>query len=112
VLGAAVPATVTLGRHDPSAAGSEVPAAIVDPQAAATGGAAAPNEESGFGNGVDGLTPVTPGTDGTTPAASSAPDLATGSGGYAAPPDKSAVVAAPEPGAAAAQYVPGSPPAG
>ncbi len=78
-----------------------------------TGGAAAPNEETGFGHGVDGLTPVTVKPDTPPDAGSTAAPLSSSSGGYAAPPAESTTVTAPAPDAAGkVEFVPGSPPAG
>jgi hypothetical protein len=63
---------------------------------AVTGGAAAPNEETGFGHGVDGLTPVTAAKpeQPAAPSSTSAPAAGTG---YAAPPAESTAVTAPAP---------------
>jgi RNA polymerase sigma factor (sigma-70 family) len=79
---------------------------------AVTGGAAAPNEETGFGHGVDGLTPVIS----AKPVEQNAPGAAPGSAagtGYAAPPADSTAVTAPAPEPAKkVDFVPGTPPAG
>jgi RNA polymerase sigma factor (sigma-70 family) len=83
---------------------------------AVTGGASAPNEETGFGHGVDGLTPVTaskPDEPTAPPSTTSAP-AATGSG-YAAPPADSATALAPAPETQSVdkvQYVPDVRPGG
>jgi RNA polymerase sigma factor (sigma-70 family) len=76
---------------------------------AVTGGASAPNEDTGFGHGVDGLTPVTPAKpeQPAAPGSTSAPATATG---YAAPPADSTAAPAPEP-AKKVEFVP-VPPAG
>ncbi len=110
-------AIVIPGAHDAAIVGDSTRGALVDTRSAddATGGSAAPNEETGFGHGVDGLRPVTPGAD--APAASTARDPATGSGGYAAPPNEPSPVTAssadaPATGAGKVEFVSGSPPAG
>jgi hypothetical protein len=76
-----------------------------------TGGASAPNEDTGFGHGVDGLTPVAPDKPTATPDAGSISDPSTSSGGYTGPPADTATVTAPAPEAGTkVQFV--SPPAG
>jgi hypothetical protein len=96
--------------------GGDVTQSAADPQAsdAVTGGAAAPNEDTGFGHGVDGLTPVTAGKSDPAPDAGSSSGAPTpASGGYAAPPAESSAVTAPALDAGGkVQFVPGSPPAG
>ncbi|HTN23408.1 MAG TPA: sigma-70 family RNA polymerase sigma factor [Solirubrobacteraceae bacterium] len=119
IRGAVGSAVATKGLHDAAVTGTPAD----DPSAGAltddtTGGATAPNEDTGFGHGVDGLTPVTAGRDGSAPDLSSTSPTATptanGSGGFAAPPSAdSSPVAAPVPAAAGkAEFVPGSPSAG
>jgi RNA polymerase sigma factor (sigma-70 family) len=109
-------AAATQGKQRASVVGSGEPVPLPEPQAVdqVTGGAAAPNEESGFGHGVDGLTPVTSGKPVAPDSGStSAPPATTGSGGYAAPPPEAQAVTAPAPDAGGkVEYVPGSPPAG
>ncbi len=112
-------AVATQGLHDAAVTGAPAGGASATAQTDdVTGGAAAPNEDSGFGHGVDGLTPVTAGRDGSAPDLSStsptAPATGTGSGGYAAPPSSdSSPVATPAPAAAGkVEFVPGSPSAG
>jgi RNA polymerase sigma factor (sigma-70 family) len=111
-------AIATQGTHDTALLGDPAAASLLDAQVVddITGGAAAPNEETGFGHGVDGLKPVTPGGESSGPPETRpAPDVVTGSGGYAAPPVEASSVTAPAADAPAgkAEYVPGgSPPAG
>jgi RNA polymerase sigma factor (sigma-70 family) len=79
---------------------------------AVTGGAAAPNEETGFGHGVDGLTPVSPAKPDQPAAASSTSAPAAGTG-YAAPPADSPSVTAPAPAPAKkVEFVPDTPAGG
>jgi RNA polymerase sigma factor (sigma-70 family) len=110
------PAAATQGTSRATVVGSDVTGPTADPQSAdsVTGGSAAPNEETGFGDGVDGLTPVTAGRSAPAPDAGSISGAATtGSGGYAAPPAESTAVTAPAPDAGSkVEFVPGSPPAG
>jgi RNA polymerase sigma factor (sigma-70 family) len=77
-----------------------------------TGGAAAPEEDAGFGHGVDGLTPVTSAKPDDAGSLSAPP----ASGGYAAPAAESSTVTAPtsstSASAAKTEYVPDSQPAG
>jgi RNA polymerase sigma factor (sigma-70 family) len=76
-----------------------------------TGGAAAPAEDTGFGHGVDGLTPVTSVKPDDAGSLSAPP----ASGGYAAPATESSAVTAPTTAsdtAAKTDYVPDSQPAG
>ena len=111
-------AVATQGTHETAHAGDPSAAPLADAQVVddVTGGAAAPNEETGFGHGVDGLKPVTAGGEtSSTPETGPAPDVVTGSGGYAAPPVEASSVTAPaaDVPAGKTEYVPGgSPPAG
>jgi RNA polymerase sigma factor (sigma-70 family) len=81
-------ASATLRRSTASptrlaeAPGSSVPTAAAADQV--TGGAAAPNEDDGFGHGVDGLTPSRE----LPPGGSGAPDDVPASGGSAGPTDQ------------------------
>jgi RNA polymerase sigma factor (sigma-70 family) len=78
-----------------------------------TGGASAPNEETGFGHGVDGLTPVTGAKPDDQTAPSSTPAPAAAGSGYAAPPADSATAPAPAPAPAdKVQFVPDTRPGG
>ncbi|HUR84853.1 MAG TPA: RNA polymerase sigma factor [Solirubrobacteraceae bacterium] len=94
--GGSAAATVGVNRAtivDETATTAPVQASSAD---AITGGAAAPNEETGFGHGVDGLTPVTePKTEAPPDAGSTSSQPATGSGGYAAPAAESSAATAP-----------------
>jgi RNA polymerase sigma factor (sigma-70 family) len=110
---AAGEAAPTLGRHGHTAVGEATTAPAETPAGdVVTGGATAPNEESGFGHGVDGLTPATAQQPAAARDASPAGPSATG-GGYAAPAAESAGVPAPPPEAAGkVEFVPGGPPAG
>ena len=90
-----------------------VPPADTQDGDAVTGGAAAPSEQTGFGHGVDGLTPATAIKPGARRDAGSTSEAATGSGGYVAPPAESTTVTAPSPQTGGkVEFVPGSPPAG
>jgi RNA polymerase sigma factor (sigma-70 family) len=105
-------AAATQGTQQASSVGAGVVVPVAEPQGSdvVTGGVAAPNEDTGFGHGVDGLTPVGAAPPGA--GATSAPDTA-GSGGYAAPPAESGAVDAPASDAPSkVEFVPGSPPAG
>ena len=83
-------------------------AAVAGPADAVTGGATAPDEENGFGHGVDGLTPRTE----VPPGGSGAPSAPPAGGGATGPADAPAGSSGPAaPGttsAAAAETVPGS----
>ena len=97
---AAGSAAATVGTNRATIVDSTATTAPADSGAvdAVTGGAAAPNEDTGFGHGVDGLTPVTEARTQTPPdAGSTSPAATTGSGGYAAPPAESSAVPAPAP---------------
>ena len=106
----------TRGTNRAAFAGAGQPIAVPDAAAGddVTGGATAPEEETGFGHGVDGLTPVTAGKpDAPADEGSTSTPVGNGSGGYAAPAPDSTDVAAPAPGASGkVEFVPGSPPAG
>ncbi|MEA2150672.1 MAG: hypothetical protein QOD69_2502 [Solirubrobacteraceae bacterium] len=108
----------TQGRQGTAVVSDPAAAPLPDEQAVddVTGGAAAPNEDTGFGHGVDGLTPVTADKTGSPSNIGSALDPPTGGGGYAAPPaESSSALTAPVPDASGGklqQYVPGSPPGG
>jgi RNA polymerase sigma factor (sigma-70 family) len=111
-------AAATAGRHNAVAVGVGVGVGVgetlplTEPDAVddVTGGAAAPNEDTGFGNGVDGLTPVTVGKPESADAGSvSAPPT---SGGYTAPAAESTTVAPASDAPVKTEFVPGSPPAG
>jgi RNA polymerase sigma factor (sigma-70 family) len=94
--------------HAPAPAGGFASASPADdPQGSddVTGGAAAPNEDTGFGHGVDGLTPVRP----DTATASSAPEPPPTSGGDVAPAPEPAAAAAP---AGKVEFAAGSAPGG
>jgi RNA polymerase sigma factor (sigma-70 family) len=108
-------AAATRGTQRASIVGSGLTVPVAEPQGSdgVTGGAAAPNEESGFGHGVDGLTPVTTSPSSTPPDAGSVSAPPTAGGGYAAPPAESGAVTVPAKDAAGkVEFVPGSPPAG
>ena len=109
-------AIATTGTHAATAVGTATAGAVplADDQSgdAVTGGAAAPNEETGFGHGVDGLTPVTAFKPDAQAAPTSTPG-ATAATGYAAPPVDSTAVPTPAPEPARkVDYVPGTPPPG
>jgi RNA polymerase sigma factor (sigma-70 family) len=110
-------AIATHGTHGAATAvgtgtAGSLPLAADEGGDAVTGGAAAPNEETGFGHGVDGLTPVTSAKPDEQTAPGSTPGSAAGTG-YAAPPADSTAVTAPAPGSAKkVDFVAGTPPAG
>jgi len=113
--GAVGQAAATPGRHDDSPIAGAVPKAPVETPAAdtVTGGATAPSEESGFGHGVDGLTPSTSQQQAPAQRDAAAQGAAAPAGGYAAPAADSAGVPAPPPERSGkVEFVPGSPPAG
>jgi RNA polymerase sigma factor (sigma-70 family) len=90
-----------------------LPLAEAQDSDAVTGGASAPNEDTGFGHGVDGLTPVTASKPDQQTAPSSMSTPAATGGGYAAPQADSA--AAPAPAAQTPdklQFVPDARPGG
>jgi hypothetical protein len=107
----------THGTHGAATAvgtGTSATLSLADDESgdAVTGGAAAPNEETGFGHGVDGLTPVTSSNPVEQTAPGSTPGSVAGTG-YAAPPAESTAVTAPAPAPAKkVDFVPGTPPAG
>jgi RNA polymerase sigma factor (sigma-70 family) len=79
-----------------------------------TGGAAAPNEETGFGHGVDGLTPVTADKPDEPAAPTSSSGPAAQGDGYGAPPATAPTAPAPAPqtGATKIDFVPAEEPGG
>ena len=114
--GGAGSAAATQGTLPAALAGAGGTVPLPDPHAVddVTGGAAAPEEETGFGHGVDGLTPVTATKPGAAPDVSTSAQTGNAGGGYAAPPAESTDVTAPAPEAPGGkvEFVPGSPPAG
>jgi len=106
-------AAATASTRDATSVGAGVTGPLADTQDsdAVTGGAAAPNEETGFGHGVDGLTPVTANKPDAQRDADSTAGTAAGSGASAQPPAESPAGGAPAPQAGVkVELVPGSPP--